>query len=787
MRLPLDFMDSPAPPGGNHTWGCPLTRREKDMKSKSQTKFNGFTPPGGEVVEFEDGKPVTPTNPIIPFIEGDGIGRDISSATRQVIDAAVALAYEGKCKISWFEVFAGGKAHERFGEWLPEDTIAAIRKYGVAVKGPLTTPTGGGIRSLNVALRQRLDLYSCIRPVRHIKGVPSVLVAPDKLDVVIFRENTEDVYAGIEFEAGSDEARKVYDTLAELGTEVSDDTGIGIKVISRKATRRIVRRAIKFALENGRDSVTLVHKGNIQKFTEGAFALWGYELAKEEFGDVVITEEELWSEYDGVIPAGKLLVNDRIADAIFYELLINPEKYSVVVTPNLNGDYLSDACAAQVGGLGVAPGVNSGDCCAIFEAVHGTAQTIADMDVANPSSLILSCVLMLEYLGWDEAANLVMKSIERTIGRKMATADLTKLMKDGISLKTSEFASVLIDNMEDADEPEAIVLKPEAVGVRSRTCDQAAAMPKVSVVGAGGVGATCAQYIANQNLADVVLVDIAEGIPQGKSLDLLQAGALLGSNSAILGSNDIADTAGSDIIVITAGLARKPGMSRDDLLKVNAGIVKSVAEQTSALSPDAIYIVVTNPLDVMAHLVRKTTGLPASRVIGMAGALDSARFKTFIASELDVAMSQIEALVLGGHGDLMVPVPRFSTVSGVPITELMDADRVEALCERTRHGGAEIVGHLKSGSAFYAPGASVTQMVEAILKNNHRLIPSSVFPDGKYKLKGDLHIGLPVILGRDGVHEIVELRLKRAEQRALKASAESVRATIKKLEDEGII
>lgn len=796
------------------------------MKSESRT-YNGLKPPKGEVVKFVDGKPQVPANPIIPFIEGDGIGEEIWQATRSVVDAAVAAAYGGKRSISWFEVFAGGKAKDTFDDWLPQDTLDAIAHYGVAIKGPLNTPSGGGFRSLNVRLRQTLDLYSCIRPIHHIAGVPSVLKAPEKLDVVIFRENTEDVYAGIEFEAETEGALKIAGVLSELGTDVRDGTGIGIKIVSKEASRRLVRRAIEYAIKNGRKSVTLVHKGNIQKYTEGAFSIWGYELAREEFGDLTITEAQLWDEYDGVLPEGKILINDRIADAIFYELLINPEKYSVIATTNLNGDYLSDACAAQVGGLGVAPGANVGDTCALFEAVHGTAPTIAGKNIANPTSLLLSALMMLEYLGWDEAAMLVHRSLGDTIGEKRATADLTRLMDEGgEALSTSEFAEALIENLPienlpvdaveivadgdlSAEVDSALGEVDELSGVDVAAASGAEAlmaeidgepvddavsqalcaianrgrkyMPKVTVVGAGFVGSTCAQYIANQGLADVVLLDVQEGIPQGKSLDLLQAGALIGSDASILGTNDYSDTVGSDIVVITAGIARKPGMSRDDLLKTNAAIVQDVARRCFTLSPEAIFIVVTNPLDVMAYLVWETTGLPSNRVIGMAGALDSARFKAFIAEALSVSVNDIQAMVLGGHGDLMVPLPRFSTVSGIPITELMAKDRIEALCDRTRNGGAEIVGHLKTGSAFYAPGASVTMMVESILKDSNRLVPCSVHHSGLYGLKDDFFIGLPTVLCREGVHTVVELKLKRAEARALKQSAATVKETIDQL------
>ncbi|HEY9785305.1 MAG TPA: isocitrate dehydrogenase (NADP(+)) [Candidatus Obscuribacterales bacterium] len=417
------------------------------MDDKNKRTYNGLTVPAGEKIRFESGKPVMPLHPIIPFIEGDGIGKEVWAATRKVVDAAVSKAYGEERHIAWFEVFAGGKANDKFGKWLPEDTVDAIRDYRVAIKGPLNTPVAGGIRSINVTLRQTFDLYSCVRPVRYFPGVPSVVVAPEKLNVVIFRENTEDVYAGIEYKAGSNEAKRLLRMLKRMGHNIRNDSGIGIKPISRHGSRRLVRAAIRYALENGRSVVTLVHKGNIQKFTEGSFRDWGYELAKEEFGDKVLTWDELVANHGGKLPEGKILLNDRIADAMFFEVLTRPEEFSVIATTNLNGDYLSDACAAQVGGLGIAPGANIGDECAIFEATHGTAPTIAGKNVANPGSLLLSAVMMLDYIGWTEAARLIVTSFEKTIGSNTATNDIARLMPDGKSLSTSEFADELVKNL----------------------------------------------------------------------------------------------------------------------------------------------------------------------------------------------------------------------------------------------------------------------------------------------------------------------------------------------------
>ncbi len=396
-----------------------------------------------------DGSISVPDSPIIPFIEGDGIGPDIWSATRRVLDAAVEKAYGGKRRIEWKEILAGEKAHKETGEWLPQATLDAIREFVVAIKGPLTTPVGEGIRSLNVTLRQELDLYACVRPVRYFKGVPSPVKHPEYVDMVIFRENTEDVYAGIEWPEGSEEAGKVIEFIGkELGKEIRPDSGIGIKPISRFGTHRLVRKAIQYALENGRDSVTLVHKGNIMKFTEGAFRNWGYELAREEFPDDTITEDELWERYDGKVPEGKVVIKDRIADAMFQQVLLRPREYSVLAMPNLNGDYMSDALAAQVGGLGMAPGANIGDGFALFEATHGTAPKYTGLDKVNPGSLILSGAMMLEYLGWTEARDAVHRGIERAISKKRVTYDLARQIDGAVEVKCSEFASSIIDSMD---------------------------------------------------------------------------------------------------------------------------------------------------------------------------------------------------------------------------------------------------------------------------------------------------------------------------------------------------
>ena len=465
-----------------------------------QTTYNGLElQRNGQPIDYKNGQFQVPNHPIIPFIEGDGTGRDIWKAAQRVFDGAVQKAYGGKRAIQWFEIFAGEKAFRQFSTWLPDDSVAAARDLRVSIKGPLTTPIGGGIRSLNVALRQILDLYCCVRPVKYYQGVPSPVKHPEQLDIVIYRENTEDVYAGIEFKQGTAEATRLInflnnDLLKDGKKKVREDSGVGIKPISIFGTKRLVRAAIKFALESGRKTVTLVHKGNIQKFTEGAFREWGYEVAREEFRAQTVTERESWilgnveadpgitieqnaaliepglefgnqtfrdfvyAEIKSVLDSigkthgdgawkSKILVNDRIADSIFQQIVIRPADYSVLATTNLNGDYISDAAAAQVGGLGIAPGANIGDGYAVFEATHGTAPKYADKDVINPGSLILSGVMLLDFIGWKEAAKLIESAMEKTIQQKFVTYDFERQLPGATKVGTSEFATRIIGNM----------------------------------------------------------------------------------------------------------------------------------------------------------------------------------------------------------------------------------------------------------------------------------------------------------------------------------------------------
>ncbi len=402
----------------------------------------------GTKITFSDGRLHVPHEPIIPFIEGDGTGPDIWKASRHVFDEAVKKAYGGGRRIVWKEVLAGQKAYDATGSWLPDETVDALREYIVGIKGPLTTPVGGGIRSLNVALRQMLDLFACVRPVRYYRGTPSPVKRPELVDITVFRENTEDVYSGVEWREGTAEARRVIEFLnGTMKTSIREDSGIGVKPISITGTRRLVKMAVEYALANGKKIVTLVHKGNIMKFTEGAFRDWGYQLAKDEFAHVAVTEDDLWKTYDGKLPEGKILVNDRIADSMFQQVLLRPSEYSVLAVPNLIGDFISDALAAQVGGLGMAPGANIGIPTAVFEATHGTAPKYAGLDKVNPGSLILSGAMMLDYIGWKEAADLIRNGIARAISDKQVTYDLERQMEGATLLTCSQFARAIVERM----------------------------------------------------------------------------------------------------------------------------------------------------------------------------------------------------------------------------------------------------------------------------------------------------------------------------------------------------
>ena len=413
-------------------------------------KFKKVVIPEGNKIVYKDGEIQVSDNPIVLFIEGDGIGPDIWSATKTVLDGAVKKAYNGKKKIAWAEIYAGEKAVATYGknQWLPAETVKAIEEYKVAIKGPLTTPVGGGIRSLNVALRQKLDLFACVRPVKYYPGTPSPVKKPGNLDIVLFRENTEDVYAGIEFKSGTKGADEVREFINKnYKHNIREKSGIGIKPISPFGTKRLVKMAIDYALSHNRKSVTLVHKGNIMKFTEGSFKDWGYEAAVKDYRDQVVTEDEVWEKHGGKVPEGKLLIKDRIADSMFQQILLRADEYDVVATPNLNGDYLSDAAAAQVGGLGIAPGANMSHEAALFEATHGTAPKYAGMDKVNPGSLILSGVMMLDHLGWKKATNLVEKAMKKTIRSKVVTYDFARQMTGAKEVKTSQFAKEIVKNM----------------------------------------------------------------------------------------------------------------------------------------------------------------------------------------------------------------------------------------------------------------------------------------------------------------------------------------------------
>ena len=664
----------------------------------------------------------------VTLIPGDGTGPELTEATRRVLEAT-GVEFEWELQPAGEEVM-----EDHDGNPLPEQTLESIRKNGVALKGPITTPVGGGFRSVNVGLRKSLDMYAQVRPCKTYPGVRSRF---EDVDLVIIRENTEDLYAGIEYEEGTADAEELIAWIESKGGALRwRDAGISIKPISVTGTRRIFEFAFDWTRRNGRKQITAVHKANIMKFSDG---LW-LRVARE------VAEENPDIEF-----------NDRIVDNMCMQLVQRPDEYDVLVLPNLYGDILSDLCAGMIGGLGVAPGANYGETVAVFEPTHGSAPKYTGQNKVNPIAQLLSGMLMLRHLGEDDAARRLEEAIAAVIeeGRSL-TYDMKPTRDDPTAVGTSQVADAIID-------------EAERTGIVSER-------RKVTVVGAGNVGATCAQVLAVSDYADVVLVDIKEGLPQGKALDINQMGAVLGYEPNVVGSNDYAPTAGSDVVVITAGLPRSPGMSRDDLVQTNEKIVKDVTEQVVAKSPDAILIVVSNPLDAMCHVAKNVSGLPKERVFGQAGILDTARLKTFIAWETGASVQDVAAVVLGGHGDQMVSVVSATTVGGVPIRKLVSEQTIAAMVERTAKGGGEVV-QLLGTSAWYAPGAAAAQMVDSIMLDSKRVLPCTAYLEGEYGIEG-LYMGVPVKLGRAGVEQILEVELDETEQAALAASADAVREVV---------
>ena len=664
----------------------------------------------------------------VTLIPGDGTGPELAEATRRVLEAT-GVEFE------WDVQQAGADVMEQFGgNPLPEPTLDSVRRTGVALKGPITTPVGGGFRSVNVGLRKALDLYAQVRPCKTYEGVRTRF---DDVDLIIVRENTEDLYAGIEYEEGTAHADELIDWIEQHGGKLRHrDAGISIKPLSISGTRRIVQFAFDYARRNGRRKVTAVHKANIMKFTDGLYLRVAQEVA-EENSDI---------EFD-----------ERIVDNMCMQLVQRPEEYDVLVLPNLYGDIVSDLAAGMIGGLGMAPGANFGEEVAIFEPTHGSAPKYAGQNKVNPMAMMLSGMLMLRHLDETDAADRLEGAIADVIRTgDSVTYDMKPSRDDPTAVGTSEVADAIID----AHGSSRLV----------------SARRKVTVVGAGNVGATCAQVLALRDYADVVLVDIKEGLPQGKALDINQMGAVLGYEPYVVGSNDYDETAGSEVVVITAGLPRSPGMSRDDLVTTNEKIVGSVTEQVIAASPEAILIIVSNPLDAMCHVAKNASGWPKERVFGMAGILDTARFSTFIAWETGASVKDVTAMVLGGHGDQMVPVVSATTVGGVPLRKLVADDRIAAMVERTAKGGGELV-ELLGTSAWYAPGAAAAQMVDSIMLDEHRVLPCTAYLEGEYGIDG-LYMGVPVKLGAGGIEAIVELELTDEERQALNTSADAVREVV---------
>ena len=659
----------------------------------------------------------------VTLIPGDGTGPELTEATRRVLEATGV-------DLEWDVRQAGVDVMEEAGTPLPEETLASVKENGVALKGPITTPIGTGFRSVNVALRHELGLYACLRPCKSYAGVRSRY---EDVDLVIVRENTEDLYAGIEYEAGTDAATTVIDTLNALQPkQIVAGSGISVKSISPAASERIIRFAFDYARAHGRRQVAGVTKANIMKFTDGLFL----DVFRQVAGDYPDIE-----------------AREVLVDALTMQLVQRPEEFDVLVLPNLYGDIVSDLTAGLVGGLGVAPGANIGEHAAVFEATHGSAPKYKGQNKVNPTAMILSGKLMLDHLGEHDAA----ERLEAAVAAVIAAGE-----------------HVTYDLKPHARRSE----RRRHLRIRRRDHRKAGDLmrKKITVVGAGNVGATCAQELARRDYADVVLVDIIPKFPQGKALDINQAAAVLGYEPAMTGTNGYEETADSDVVVITAGRPRSPGMSRDDLVSTNEAIVSAVTKEAVKHSPDAILVVVSNPLDAMCHVAKAASRFKKHRVVGMAGILDTARFSTFIAQELDVSVKDVTAVVLGGHGDQMVPVVSATNVGGVPLPELMPKARIRKLVERTKVGGGELVGLLGT-SAWYAPGAAAAQMVDSICLDEKRILPCTAYLEGEYGING-LYMGVPVKLGAGGVEEIVKLRLTAEEKKMLRASAAAVREVV---------
>ena len=661
----------------------------------------------------------------VTLIPGDGTGPELAEATRRVLEATGV-------EFDWDVQHAGSDVMDQNdGNPLPDHVLESIRQNGTALKGPITTPVGGGFRSVNVGLRKSLDLYGQVRPCKSYPGVRSRYA---NVDLIVIRENTEDLYAGVEFEEGTEDADELLDWLGQKGyPDIRRDSGISIKPISETGTRQIVQFAFDYARRNGRRKVTAIHKANIMKFTDGLFLHVAQDVAAEN-GDI---------EFD-----------ERIVDNLSMQLVQRPEEYDVLVLPNLYGDIVSDLCAGLIGGLGLAPGANFGANAAVFEPTHGSAPKYTGPEQGQPD-------------GDDALGDADAPPPRRGRGGRPARA-----RDRGDHRRRQE------RHLRHEAEPGRPDRGRHERG-RGRDHREAGGSPvrhKVTVVGAGNVGATCAQELARRDYADVVLVDIKEGLPQGKALDIDQAAAVLGYEASVTGSNGYEETAGSEVVVITAGLPRQPGMSRDDLVQTNEKIVGSVTEQVAAASPEAIVVVVSNPLDAMCHVAKNVSGWPKERVFGMAGILDTARFSTFIAWETGMSIKDVTAMVLGGHGDQMVPVVTATTVGGIPLRKLVAEDRIQAMVERTAKGGGELV-NLLGTSAWYAPGAAAAQMVDAIVLDEKRVLPCTAYLEGEYGIDG-LYMGVPVVLGSKGIERIVELDLDDAEQQALNASADAVREVV---------